>query len=211
MFVRVFCATAFLVLLAGTISSEEPNYEKLKERWAKEAKEIHELREKSRLAEIDMNVGKLNAKNKELAKEAKDLKSTVGKKKAQIVADNSKASTVERKIEINEGEIKRLLATKKPRTEDYAIDPRDLKEGSFGILGANESKSVPPRFRVLQIQDRTNALMTWGKKTYWMQIETKGLTDGDEVQIRDYVHCLGTKTYNSLTGKNTVLELRVVK
>ncbi|HSQ55392.1 MAG TPA: hypothetical protein VLM40_06575, partial [Gemmata sp.] len=136
---------------------------------------------------------------------AKELKA----KKSRTVAE--KKNQMDSLARFDE-ENRRLENSKKSVAKRaYALRPTDMKVGDFGLLGANYDVGQPPFFSVLQVIDKNNVLMIWGEKTYWVEMETKGMVDDDKIKMADFVHGVATKQYESASGKRTVLLLKVVK
>jgi hypothetical protein len=77
--------------------------------------------------------------------------------------------------------------------------PDRLAEGELTLLRVNSTRDVLA-FKVLQVIDAKTALLQWGKASYWVEMNTAGLADGDTVRLRGVVEGLGTKQFTNAAG-----------
>jgi hypothetical protein len=77
---------------------------------------------------------------------------------------------------------------------------------------AGQSGRAELPYRILQVIDQNNVILTWGPDvTWWVEMPTAGLADGQTIKITDFVHCVGTRQYRTTFGRTrTVLVLKVV-
>ncbi len=203
----------FIGLQINPLRAAEPDYKAMKAEWGKFVVEHGKSDLKFRQEEAKEKIEALQAEKISVKAQTKKLLDIVGKKRQQIDTDKVEAARLKTMVEAKAKSIPDLekVFKEEPQTTGYGIDPRDLKEGSFGLLGNGYQTAFPPQFKIIQIQDGSNLIATWGKKVYWIEVPTEGMVDKDDLVVTDYVHCLGTKSYQSVAGKSTVLHLKIVK
>ena len=209
---RIFLAL-FIGLQIIPLRAAEPDYVALKIKWNEYVIEHGKSDLKFRQDEAKEKIEAIQVEKKNIKEQTKKLLDIVGKKRQQIEIDKTEASRLKAVIESKVKTVPDLEKVFKevPQTTGLGIDPRDLKEGSFGLLGTNRDSTTPPRFKILQIQDGSNLIGMWGMKAHWIEVPTQGMVDKDDLVVTDYVHCIGTKSYQSIAGKSTVLHLKIVK
>jgi hypothetical protein len=189
-------ALAVLVLVTGSaVGGDAPDYVKLKDEWEAKAKAWREGKVAAATAEVKHCDEKIAALRKKLQTAPAPQ---AGKLKAEIAG------------------YERLKAGKEKDAAKWekrfpVTDPDAVTEGAFAKFGVNGSSSTPPVFKVVQVIDRDNALLSWGAKTYWVELDAAKLADGDTVTVTAFVHHKGTKQYVSAGGvKRTVRLFRFV-
>jgi hypothetical protein len=186
-----------LLLIPATVAGQEakPDYTKMKAEWTEKAKATHEL---------DLKF--LGERIKEQDAVVADLK--------QKVAKATKAATKKSlQVDLALAEKEQVLRVKQKESAEKAgyfsgSDPSEVKVGYFGPLYVNGTQR--PFLTAVQVIDKGNALMKWGGKTFWVELDASKLADGDRVEVTQFVHCPGTKQYDSALGKRTVLLLRII-
>lgn len=195
------CFAAVLLLLSWSGAAEPPpDYPKLKSEWDRTVK-----------AKMAAEMSRLDRDAEGFKQEIADAKAA--KKKATDFGRKADANAAQERIDRATADLTRLAVARESRQKrPYAIRPRELDFGAFGLLGTNGSQDEPPVFRVLQVIDPANALMTWGEATYWVEANTAKWVDGTRVEMNGFVHCVGKKEYKSAAGvKRTVLHLKSVR
>lgn len=174
---------AFIMLAVSVANADEYDYKKLKADW-----EMLVIKERADL---------VNDVDNQIKEKEAELKKA---KKGSTLASNIQS---------------RIDAMKKAKESyaklEYGLRPTSLNVGDFGKLAPTRDARERCSFKVLQVQDKGAALMKWGDKIFWVEVDTNGMTDDDNYNFVDFAHATGTKTYESLSGKRTVLVLKVVK
>lgn len=169
------------------------------------AKRIEELRA-SKTSKCEQEVSTAEAK---VASLKSDLADTKKRHKAAIAAvimakkDNEfkqhianltkELAAAEAKVEKAKTEL-RSVANWEPR-----IDPQEMRPGDLGRLGVGEEHV--PTFRVLQIVDASNMLVTYSESIYWITgLSTARLADGGTITVPGIIECTGNRQYRTTIG-----------
>jgi hypothetical protein len=144
-----------------------------------------------------------------------------------IVAFQAKVKQLEREVELQQKAVEKARAETARRSQ--FDDVNAIQPGYFGKIGGSEyaeqrmangnqgmiTVSVPigpPHYadwRVLQVLDKTHALLAIGRFTFYAELDTTTLTDGRTIRPEKFVHCYGTNTYKSGAGiQRTVNAIR---
>lgn len=198
----------FVALAVGLGCLDDmPDYEKLKSQWIENNKgQSRDDAVKPAQAKVDAIESEIAAKQEKLKELKGGIRNTTKEQKS-ITADIEKL-----KKDLGEANYKLKIAETK-RLQAPGIDPRSLDKGTFGKLGTDGNRNEPPQFVVVSIVSKDSAILRWGEQGYfWADMNTDGLVTDQKLSIKDFVHCLGTKTYTAVNGASrTCRWIRVVK
>jgi hypothetical protein len=186
--------SVLLVVAAGAARADDPpDYKAIKGKWEADARA-------ERAKRVDIARAQVAEYEARVAAFKKKLPRATPLEAARLRASIAAAAGAAEKAEKAVAEAERW----EPRA-----GPADLKAGFFGKLGDDAGR--PAAFTVRQVLDKKTALMGWGEKTYWVELDAAKLADGDGVTVARFVHCPGTKQYTAATGAvRTVLRLVLV-
>jgi hypothetical protein len=187
-----------------------PDYVAMKRQWIEEATDRAEEAKARAIANLGSDYDSRIRATKDRLAELSDMsvpRSQYAAARKQI--DECRASIAKLQTE----KVERI---KKAKAAPLRLVPnlylRDIQVGSFGKLGESQFDPTPPLFRLTQVIDNNNAIMSLGSLTLWVEMTTAGLVDGTRIELIDFVHCTGTRRYETVVGgTRTVFVLKMIK
>jgi hypothetical protein len=180
---RAVLSALVLTAAGGAAGAADDEFKELKAKWAERVKEGRAKRVEK--AKADAAAADAKADEQIAALNAKIMKANSSDARAMYRAEI-------RAVERRKADHQKSVEAAGEWLPDESL--RDLKPGWFGM----------PRqatVRVVQVIDGRAALLSWGGTTMWAELGTKNLTDGKDVNLAgNWFHCVGTKTYTTVTG-----------
>lgn len=88
------------------------------------------------------------------------------------------------------------------------LDASSLRVGQAGLI-ISGGRDAPASFKVSQIIDEKNAILSREDEAFWVVMPTTGLVDDNTVKLTGPMEVAGTKKYTTVTGAGrTVLLLQ---